>query len=59
MRITLLISDYGSPLAKEFINQTKITHIYDGMEAVNKAVSNFVDEEEEVVFFHQKLYLKK
>ena len=58
MAITLLISDYGNPLVKEFIDQTKITHVYDGMESVNKAISNFVDEEEKVVFFHQKLYLK-
>ena len=58
MRITLLISNYENILVREFITQTKFTHIYDGMEAVNKAISKFVDEEDKVVFFHQRLYLK-
>lgn len=58
MAITLLISKYADPLVEQFIKQHNPTHVYDGMAAVNKAISNFVDEDEEVVFFHQKLYLK-
>ena len=59
MKITLLISKYADPLVEQFIKQNNPTHVYDGMEATNKAIDCFVgDDEDKVVFFHQRLYLK-
>jgi hypothetical protein len=57
LKITLILSRYGDDKVEDYINHHHYTHIYDGMEAVNNAISNFVDEED-VVFFHQLLYIK-
>ena len=57
MRITLILGRYSDYKVEDYINHHHYTHIYDGMEAVNNAVNNFVDEED-VVFFHQLLYIK-
>ena len=57
MRIILILGRYSDYKVEDYINHHHYTHIYDGMEAVNNAISNFVDEEEEV-FFHQLLYIK-
>lgn len=57
MKLTLILGRYSDNKVEDYINHHHYTHIYDGMEAVNNAINNFVDEEE-VVFFHQLLYIK-
>lgn len=57
IKITLILGRYSDYKVEDYINHHRYTHIYDGMEAVNNAISNFVDEEEGV-FFHQLLYIK-
>lgn len=52
MKITLILGRYSDSRVEDYINHHHYTHIYDGMEAVNNAISNFVDEEDELIIYN-------